>query len=85
MDFAPYRWDTETTGPSNGLGTVAKGVGWYVDGGKRYGYKDFPKAEPKFFSDAGAVSEAPIGLLFPTGEVSPGSPCEQCPSSGGTG
>ena len=36
LDFAPYWWGTETTGPSNGLGTVAKGVGWYVDGGKRY-------------------------------------------------
>ena len=25
LDFAPYWWDTETTGPSNGLGTVGQG------------------------------------------------------------
>ena len=42
-DFAPYWWDTETTGPSNGLGTVGKGVGWFVDGAKRYVATTWPK------------------------------------------
>ena len=56
-----------------------------TSGGKRYGYKDFSKSEPKFFDDKGAVAEAPIGALFPSGTVSPPSPCTQCPSNGGTG
>ena len=57
----------------------------YMDGGKRLGYKDFSKSEPKFFDSNGAVSEAPIGSLFPSGTVSPASPCTECPSNGGTG
>ena len=52
FDFAPYWWDTETTGPSNGLGTVGKGVGWYVDGGKRYVATTWPKQQFAWFDKA---------------------------------
>jgi hypothetical protein len=55
----------------------------YMDGGKRLGYADFPKSEPKFFAQGGAVAEAPISAQFPNGVVSPASPCAQCPSNGG--
>ena len=41
-DFAPYWWDPDTEGPSNGTGTVGTGVGWYVDGAKRYVATEWP-------------------------------------------
>ena len=84
-DRALAWWNGDVTASTQAINVVGKGAFMYVDGGKRYGYKDFSKTEPKFFSSAGAVSEAPIASLFPTGTVSPGSPCVQCPSSGGTG
>ena len=36
LDFVPVWWDPETTGPSNGTGTVGKGVITFVNGAKRY-------------------------------------------------
>ena len=36
LDFVPYWWDPNQTGPSNGQGEVGKGVGWYANGAKRY-------------------------------------------------
>jgi hypothetical protein len=29
VDYAPVWYDAETTGPSNGLAAIAKGVNWY--------------------------------------------------------
>ncbi len=78
-------WDPDVTAGSQAVNLVGKGAFMYLDGGKRYGYKNFTKTEPKFFDADGAVSEAPIGSLFPSGTVSPASPCTECPSSGATG
>ena len=36
LDFAPVWFDPDTTGPSNGVEIVGKGVNWFADGGKRY-------------------------------------------------
>ena len=78
-------WNPDLTASTQAINIVGKGVFMYVDGGKRYAYKDFSKSEPKFFDDKGAVAESPIGALFPSGTVSPASPCTDCPSNGGTG
>jgi hypothetical protein len=78
-------WNPDVTASTQAINVVGKGVFMYLDGGKRYGYKDFAKTEPKFFDANGAVSEAPIGSLFPSGKVSPASPCTECPSNGATG
>jgi hypothetical protein len=78
-------WNPTITASSQAINVVGKGAFMFVDGGKRYGYKNFSKTEPKFFEATGAVAEAPIGSLFPSGTVAPGSPCTQCPSSGSTG
>ena len=84
-DRALAYWDPDVTAGSQAVNIVGKGVFMYMDGGQRLGYKNFSKTEPKFFDSKGAVAEAPIGALFPSGTVSPASPCTECPSYGGTG
>ena len=84
-DRALAWWNPDVTASSQAVNIVGKGVFMYMDNGTRLDYKGFTKAQPKFFDEKGAVSEAPIGALFPTGVVSPGSPCTECPSNGGTG
>ena len=44
LDFAPYWWDPNQTGPSNGQGEVGKGVGWYANGAKRYVARRGPRS-----------------------------------------
>jgi hypothetical protein len=81
-DFAPYWWDTETTGPSNGLGTEGKGVGWFPDGAKRYVATTWPKQEFAWFDKNESLYEfetPPVPVLGFAGD------CEGCPSTGGSG
>jgi len=81
-DFAPYWWDTVTEGASNGIYLVGKGVGWYVDGGKRYVATTWPKQQFAWFDKAKSITS------FPT---RPGAPleyagdCKGCPATGGPG
>ena len=49
LDFAPYWWDPDTTGPSNGQGELGKGVGWYANGAKRYMAGTWPKKQFDWF------------------------------------
>ena len=82
LDFAPYWWDTETTGPSNGLGTVGKGVGWYVDGGKRYIATTWPAKPFKWFDKAASIdsfTKSPVPPLGYAGD------CTNCPAATGNG
>jgi hypothetical protein len=81
-DFAPYWWDTETTGPSNGLGTVGKGVGWFVDGGKRYVATTWPKQPFAWFDKTESIYhfETP-----PTPPLGYAGECKGCPATGGPG
>jgi hypothetical protein len=82
LDFAPYWWDPETTGPSNGLGTVGKGVGWYVDGGKRYVATTWPKKPFAWFdkkTSIDAFAKSPVPPLGYAGD------CNECPAKSGTG
>ena len=58
-DFAPYWWDPDTEGPSNGFGTVGKGVGWYVDGGKRYVATTWPKKQFAWFDKSVSITASP--------------------------
>ena len=78
-------WNGDVTGPSQAVNIVGKGVFMYMDEGKRYNYKGFPKAEPKFFDPKGAVSEVSADAQFTGGVAPAASPCTGCPSNGGTG
>jgi hypothetical protein len=81
-DFAPYWWDTETTGPSNGLGTEGKGVGWFPDGAKRYVATTWPKQQFAWFDKSESLNvfpTPPVPVLGYAGD------CEGCPSTGGPG
>lgn len=80
-DFAPYWWDPDTEGPSNGLYVVGKGVGWYVDGGKRYVAGTWPKKQFAWFDKSRSIHSF---------DSRPGGPleavdCRGCPSTGGPG
>ncbi|MEX1006615.1 MAG: hypothetical protein WD271_02085 [Acidimicrobiia bacterium] len=81
-DFAPYWWDTETTGPSNGLGTVGKGVGFFAGGAKRYVATTWPKKEFAWFDKSQSIDE----FLTPaTPRLGYAGDCKGCPSTGGSG
>jgi hypothetical protein len=81
-DFAPYWWDPETEGPSNGLYVIGKGVGWYVDGAKRYVATTWPKKQFAWFDKSASIQAF---------DSRPGGPppyagdCQGCPSTGGSG
>jgi hypothetical protein len=82
LDFAPVWWDAQTTGPSNGTGTVAKGVVRYVDGAKRYRAGTWPTKAIPWFQKPGSV------VAFDTRQ--PPIPrylgdCKGCPATGGPG
>ena len=77
FDFAPFWWDPDTVGPSSAVGTEAKGVTWFVDGGKRYLAGQFPSKPFTYFSKDGAL------VKF---DSYPGTPpkatvCTDCPSA----
>ena len=55
-DFAPYWWDPNTEGASNGVYLVGKGVGWYVDGAKRYVATTWPKKQFAWFDKTNAIT-----------------------------
>jgi hypothetical protein len=82
LDFAPYWWDPETTGPSNGQGEMGKGVGWYANGAKRYKSGTWPKEQFDWFDKETSVyhfetrqTPAPVYI----------GDCPDCPSHGGSG
>ncbi|HXY90964.1 MAG TPA: hypothetical protein VEP49_00665 [Acidimicrobiia bacterium] len=81
-DFAPYWWDPTTTGPSNGLGTVGKGVGWFTDGGKRYVATTWPKKQFSWFDKQASIDEFATAPVPPLGYV---GDCKNCPSTGAPG
>jgi hypothetical protein len=75
-DRALIWWDPE--------GTVAalpgKGAMVFMDGGTRFGYRDFPKQEPKFFTDGSPRDTIPVGTGYVGGQVPEIPPCTGCPS-----
>jgi hypothetical protein len=82
LDFAPYWWDPDTTGPSNGQGEVGKGVGWYANGAKRYKAGTWPKKQFDWFDKSTSVYH------FETRQTPAPTyvgPCQGCPSTGGPG
>ena len=84
-DRAFAYWNGDVSGPSQAVNIPGKGVFMYMDDGKRYNYKGFPKAEPKFFDPKGAVSEVSADAQFTGGSARRGSAVHGCPSNGGTG
>ena len=66
-DFAPYWWDPTTEGPSNGLYLVDKGVGWYVDGGKRYVATDVAEEAVRLVRQVGVDQLVPQPPRRPAG------------------
>jgi hypothetical protein len=81
VDYAPIWYDAQTVGPSNGLYNIAKGVNWYVDGGKRYIAGTWPTKKFNFFQKNGAVVEVQVDSTIAGTPVA----CTGCPSSGGPG
>jgi len=81
VDYAPVWYDAQTVGPSNGLYSVAKGVNWYINGGKRYIAGTWPTNKFNFFQKQGAVYEVSVNPAIAGTPV----PCTGCPSQGGAG
>jgi hypothetical protein len=81
VDYAPVWYDAETTGPSNGLTAVGKGVNWYVNGATRYIAGTWPTKKFNFFQEKGAVYEVTPNPTI----VGTPVPCTGCPSDGGPG
>ena len=82
LDFAPYWWDPNTTGPSNGQGELGKGVGWYANGAKRYKAGTWPKKQFAWFDKTTSVYH------FETRQTPAPTyvgDCQGCPSTGGPG
>ena len=73
-DRALVWWNGDITASTQAVNIVGKGAFMYMDGGKRLGYADFSKSEPKFFAPAGAVAEAAIAAEFPDGVIPPVPP-----------
>ena len=83
LDFAPYWWDPNQTGPSNGQGEVGKGVGWYANGAKRYVATTWPKKPFDWFDKDTSVyhfttRQGPVPVYV-------GDCKEGCPSAGDGG
>ncbi|HEY7106663.1 MAG TPA: hypothetical protein VH986_09685 [Acidimicrobiia bacterium] len=81
-DFAPYWWDPNTSGPSNGLGTEGKGVGFFPDGAKRYVATTWPKKQFAWFDKSTSID----GFATPpTPNLGYAGDCKGCPATGGPG
>ncbi len=65
-------------------GTIAampgKGAMVFMEDGERFGYRDFPTKEPKFFSAGSLRDDIPVGTGYVGDEVPAISPCSGCPS-----
>lgn len=57
-----------------------KGAMVFMDGGERFGYRDFPKKEPAFFSGGSLRDDIPVGTGYVGGQVPAIPPCSGCPS-----
>jgi hypothetical protein len=82
LDFSPIWWDGDTTGPSNGTGTLGKGLDWYTDGAARYVAKTVPTKQFGWFDKATSVytfatRQPPIPVYV--------GPCSGCPATTGGG
>jgi len=82
VDFAPWFWDANTSGPSSGTGTEGKGVAWFLDGAKRYTAKTVPSKPFPWFDKTNAVYK--FDTRQPPIPVYVGA-CTGCPSQGGSG
>ena len=80
LDFSPVWFDPDTTGPSNGVEFIGKGVNWFADGGKRYLATTWPTQPIKWFDKEGAIyhftSVPQIGYV---------GDCTNCPATGAAG
>jgi len=100
LDFAPFWYDPDTTGPSNGVPVVGKGVGWYPDNAKRYVATTWPTKPITWFVKDGAVYHFTtpqgtrlgyvgdcVGCPSQTGNVSPAAPSDSAVifAAGGAG
>ena len=81
LDYAPWWWDPDQFGPSSGNLGDGQGVGWYVDGAKRYKAGTWPEKQFAWFDEGGAV------FKFDTRQVPVeyAGDCEGCPATGGPG
>ena len=81
LDYAPWWWDPEQYGPSSGNLGEGLGVGWYLDGAKRYKASTWPKRQFDWFSKEGAIFQfdtRPVRVEY-VGD------CAACPAGGGPG
>jgi len=81
LDFAPFWYDPATTGPSNGVDIVGKGVSWFPNDGKRYVATTWPTQPIKWFVKDGAIYH----FTTPQGErLGYVGDCADCPSHTGS-
>jgi hypothetical protein len=80
VDFAPFWYDPATTGPSNGVPVVGKGVSWFPDNGKRYVATTWPTKPIKWFVKEDALYHFMEPPSEPLGYV---GDCADCPSETG--
>jgi hypothetical protein len=79
LDYAPWWWDPDQSGPGSASGGVGQGVGWYLDGAKRYRATEWPKKQFAWFTKDGAVfkfDSRPVPIEY-VGD------CATCPSATG--
>ena len=82
LDFAPYWWDQDTTGPSDGQGSVGRAWAGTQGEAKRYTAGHWPTKKIGWFDKSTAVyqyTEPPTALPTYAG------PCRGCPATGGPG
>jgi hypothetical protein len=79
LDYAPFWWDPDQFGPSSGNLGDGQGVGWYLDGAKRYKAGTWPKQQFAWFTKDDAIYQfdtRPVPIEY-VGD------CAACPA--GTG
>ncbi len=81
-DRAFVWYQPDTPGVAQAAGFKVKGLFLYMDGGKRYSYKDMPEQQPKFFDEKGATGDVDASAQYPGGKSPDAIPCTQCPSNG---
>ncbi len=79
LDYAPWWWDPDQTGQGSASGGLGQGVGWYLDGAKRYKASTWPKKQFAWFTKDGAVYQfdtRPVPVEY-------AGDCTTCPAATG--
>ncbi len=79
LDYGVWWWDPDQSGPGSASGGEGQGVGWYLDGAKRYRATEWPEKQFRWFTKDGAIYEfdtRPVPIEY-VGD------CATCPATTG--